>query len=321
MHCFVSIIAIIAIIGISPAFGQIQNSITVTTDKVYYSDGETILVTGQVRDLYSGTPVSVIVTSPCDCNEDGEYDLISIAQVKVGTDKKFSTEITAGGTLMKASGTYTITAQYGTENRSDTTTFEFGGSTIVPPQSKANFSGLESIVKNMYVDNDTISIIFSMNVKKSGSFTTDIPRNVLDATINGRDIDFIVLVDGENTRYDEIKSPIYRKLTIPYTSGTEEIEIIGTKLNNNETIHTENDSLCGPGTYYDYPTNSCKLDTPYPNINEENNLQKENTQLKIENKQLKNQINTLQEKLDNLQNIINEQIKVIMNTLQELKTK
>ena len=42
---------IIASIGIAPAFGQIADSIVVTTDKASYADGDTILVTGEVREL------------------------------------------------------------------------------------------------------------------------------------------------------------------------------------------------------------------------------------------------------------------------------
>jgi len=57
---------------------------------------------------------------------------VVIAQVDVGSDKKFSTKITAGGT-MKYEGTYTITAQYGVVNRLATTSFEFGGSTTPTP--------------------------------------------------------------------------------------------------------------------------------------------------------------------------------------------
>ena len=55
-------------------------------------------------------------------------EIVSIAQVDVGADKKFSTEIIAGG-AMKIEGTYTIKVQYGTENRSATTSFDFGGTT------------------------------------------------------------------------------------------------------------------------------------------------------------------------------------------------
>ena len=41
---------LIASIGIAPAFGQIQISIVVTTDKSSYSEGDTILVTGKVKE-------------------------------------------------------------------------------------------------------------------------------------------------------------------------------------------------------------------------------------------------------------------------------
>ena len=58
----------------------------VTTDKSMYSEGDMIIVTGEVRDLYSGTPISVIVKAP-------NGNLVSIAQISVGADKKFSTEI------------------------------------------------------------------------------------------------------------------------------------------------------------------------------------------------------------------------------------
>ncbi|MCH7647350.1 MAG: HYR domain-containing protein [Thaumarchaeota archaeon] len=98
------------------ASGQIQNSITVSTDKSAYVEGETILITGEVRDLYSGTPVSVIVRHP-------DESTISLSQLTVGTDKKFSTEITAGGALMDIAGTYSVVAQYGNESRSAETTF------------------------------------------------------------------------------------------------------------------------------------------------------------------------------------------------------
>ncbi|MEK0320639.1 MAG: copper-binding protein, partial [Nitrosopumilus sp.] len=101
LSVFALSVILITSIGMTSAFGQIQDSIVVTTDKASYSEGEIILVTGEVRDLYSGTPVSVIVTAP-------NGNIVSIAQVTVGVDKKFSTEVTAGGALMKVEGSYTV---------------------------------------------------------------------------------------------------------------------------------------------------------------------------------------------------------------------
>lgn len=228
---------LIVSIGMAPAFGQIQNSIVVTTDKSSYSEGETILVTGEVKDLYSGTPVSVIVKAP-------NGNLVSIAQVTVGVDKKFSTEITAGGALMKAEGSYTITVQYGTENRSAEATFEFGGSTMAPPTTGGSVTdktvaieGSTDLIGYMITggkllsimpDVEANSLIVSIDATSDGSLTLTIPRSVLDATMNGEDDDFFVLIDGEEVDFEETTSATNRVLTIAFPAGAEEIEIIGT---------------------------------------------------------------------------------------------
>ena len=230
---------LIVSIGMAPAFGQIQNSIVVTTDKAAYSEGQTIVITGEVMNLYSGTPVSVIVKAP-------NGNLVSIAQVTVGADKKFSTEVTAGGALMKAEGAYTVTVQYGTENRSAETSFDFGGSTVIPTNNvedatitdtTVSVSGSSDLVGyeitggkllNIIPDVDASSLIVSIDASEDGSITLTIPRAVLDATINGGDDDFFVLVDGEEVDFDEMTSSTDRTLTIAFPAGAEEIEIIGT---------------------------------------------------------------------------------------------
>jgi len=243
MKAHLSVFALSAIlivsIGMAPAFGQIQDSIVVTTDKASYSEGETILVTGEVRDLYSGTPVSIIVKAP-------NGNLVSIAQVTVGVDKKFSTEITAGGALMKIEGSYTITAQYGNASRSAEATFEFGGvmedqtmeeeskvtDTTVSVQGSVDLIGYEitgAKLLSIMTDVDANSLIISIDATDDGSLTLTIPRSVLDALLgNGDDDDFFVLVDGEEVDFDEITSSTDRILTIAFPAGAEEIEIIGT---------------------------------------------------------------------------------------------
>ena len=95
---------------------------TITTDKNSYSSGETIVITGEVKDQKSGIPVSVTVYAP-------NNNLISIAQIDIGVDKKFSTKITTGGSLWKAYGTYIINAQYGSSANAIETSFYFDGTT------------------------------------------------------------------------------------------------------------------------------------------------------------------------------------------------
>ena len=234
---------LIASIGMTPAFGQIQSSIVITTDKASYSAGEIILVTGEVQSLY-GIPVSIIVKAP-------NGNLVSIAQIDVGADKKFSTEITAGGALMKVEGTYTITVQYGNVSRTAETSFEFGGvmegtmeeetimefeseitDTTVSVQGSVDLIGYEITggkLLSIMTDVDANSLIILIDATDDGSLTLTIPRSVLDALFeNGDDDEFFVLVDGEEVDFDEIISSTDRILTIEVSAGAEEIEIIGT---------------------------------------------------------------------------------------------
>ncbi|MGY5149874.1 MAG: PEFG-CTERM sorting domain-containing protein [Candidatus Nitrosopumilus sp. bin_68KS] len=228
---------LIVSIGMTPAFGQIQNSIVVTTDKSSYLEGETILVTGEVKDLYSGTPVSLIVKN--------DNAIVALAQLTVGIDKKFSTEITAGGT-MKTAGTYTVEVTYGTANRSATTMFEFGGSTTTPPKdSTSNVTDKTVLVEgakdmisysitggkllNITPDFDAKSLIISIDAMDDGVLTLTIPRTVFDSEENGIDAEIFILIDGEEAAdFDETTTSIDRTITIEFPAGAEEIEIIGT---------------------------------------------------------------------------------------------
>ncbi|MCH2404644.1 MAG: PEFG-CTERM sorting domain-containing protein [Nitrosopumilus sp.] len=238
---------LIVSIGMTPTFGDIQSSIVITTDKASYSEGEIILVTGEVQSLY-GIPVSIIVKAP-------NGNLVSIAQIDVGADKKFSTEITAGGALMKVEGTYTITVQYGNVNRTAETSFEFGGviedqtmkettgetimefeseitDTTVSVQGSVDLVGYEITggkLLSIMTDVDAKSLIILIDATDDGSLTITIPRSVLDALLgDGSDDDFFVLVNDEEVDFDEIISSTDRILTIEFLAGAEEIEIFGT---------------------------------------------------------------------------------------------
>ena len=248
MKTHLSVFALSAIlvvsIGMAPAFGQIQNSIVVTTDKTAYAAGDTIVVTGEVRDIYSGTPVALIVKSP-----DGQ-SVVHIAQITVGADRKFSTEITAGG-VMKAEGEYTITVQYGNPNRSATTSFEFGGSTttiVEEPDNNVDSGVTETTVSvegsddligyeitggkllSIVPEVDAKSLIITIEATEDGTLTLTIPRTVFDSVDeDGNDKEIFVLVDSEEvSEYDEVTTPTDRTITIGFPAGAEQIEIIGT---------------------------------------------------------------------------------------------
>jgi len=230
---------LIASIGMAPAFGQ--SSIVITTDKASYSEGETILVTGEVSQLLGGYALALTVIAP-------NGNLVSIDQLTVGADKKFSTSLAAGGALMKIEGTYTVTVQYGdNKNNSATTSFEFGGSTTTPPSGEDESNVTDTTVSvqgstdligyeitggkllGIMPDVDANSLIIRIEATDDGSLTLTIPRSVLDALFeNGDDDDFFVLIDGEEVDFDETTTSTDRTLTIAFPAGAEEIEIIGT---------------------------------------------------------------------------------------------
>ena len=234
LKAFMLTAILVASISTAPAFGQISEPIMVTTDKTSYSEGETIVVTGTVRDLLSGVPVSLTVIAP-------NGNMVAVQQPSVGADKKFSTELTAGGPLMKSEGTYTVVVLYGSQSRTSEATFEFGGSTDVMPDGNKysvtideseyaldySITGgsLVSIMPNM----DDKSLIITIDSVEDGSLTLTLPRSIIDALDGDMDVNFLVFVDREESDdVEETSTSSDRTLTIPFPAGAEEIEIIGT---------------------------------------------------------------------------------------------
>ena len=245
MKTHLSVFALSAIlvvsIGMTPAFGQIQSPITVTTDKQSYVGGEVVMVTGEVRDLFTATPVAIIVNAP-------NGNIVAVDQITVSPDKTFSTELVIGGQIL-AEGTYTITVQYGADSRSASTSFELTDAMIDdPPETMITIGPSNGNV--MVVDNEEYevgfdlttgdilsvtpdvesnSLVIAIATTEDGSLTVTIPRTVADATRDdGTDDQYFVLVDGEEVNFEETVTDTERILTIDFTAGTEEITIIGT---------------------------------------------------------------------------------------------
>ena len=82
-------------------------------------------------------------------------------------------------------------------------------------------------VTEMEIDMDSTSLIIEIDAIDDGSITVTLPRDVIDATINGEDDDLFVIVDGEEVDFEESKTSADRTLTIEFQAGDEEIEIIG----------------------------------------------------------------------------------------------
>jgi len=207
-----------------------MGGITVTTDKPSYNDGDKITISGSTQDYMSGTPVTVMIRNPVG-------NLIKVDQVDLGTDKTYTTTVAAGGALMQVAGTYQVLVQFGSKDREAQTTFQFAGSQGAGNTIKVDgtdFSVSYSItngkVLGIKADTQSKSLIVSIQTTGDGVLTITLPRGLIDAKIQDQDDQYYVLNDGqENTDFQETsKTTTDRTLSIPFTDGTQEIEIIGT---------------------------------------------------------------------------------------------
>ncbi|MGC1709081.1 MAG: plastocyanin/azurin family copper-binding protein [Nitrosotalea sp.] len=95
--------------------------VTVTTDKLSYNYGDTIVISGQVQTVVAQTPLSIFIYDP-------NANVIKIVQINVSSGGTFTASFLALGPLWKTSGTYTVKVQYGPPSITAQTTFAF----IVP---------------------------------------------------------------------------------------------------------------------------------------------------------------------------------------------
>ena len=216
----------------SPLTGQATGAITVTTDKTSYNDGDVITISGSTQDYITDTPITVIVKSPIG-------NIVKFDQIPLGSDRTYSTTLKATGPLWQAAGAYSVMAQFGSKDRTAQTTFQFAGSAGVGPSGPTmkvdgtDFSVKYSItngkVLGMKIDTNSKSLIVSIQTTGDGVLTVTLPRGMIDAKNGDVDTKFVVMNDGQEATFDETGTTTAdRTLSIPFTNGTTQIEIIGT---------------------------------------------------------------------------------------------
>jgi len=70
----------------------------------------------------------------------------------------------------------------------------------------------------------------AIDTTDNGQLAITLPRELIDAKIGEEDQDYFVLVDGEETNFDEETTSTDRTIVLFFPKGAEEIEIIGTKV-------------------------------------------------------------------------------------------
>jgi len=113
--------------GISGVAYAAVEPLSVTTNKEFYGEGGTVIISGFVKNFDASDPqksmdVSITIWAP-------NGNLATIAQVSPSSDGNYSTTVKAAG-MINAEGDYTVKAKWGAQ--SNQTVFKYSGSSGVP---------------------------------------------------------------------------------------------------------------------------------------------------------------------------------------------
>ncbi len=236
MKTHLSVFAMTAIlivgIGTAPAFGQIvAGAIDVSTDKESYTTGDTIVVSGTIRDDL-GTDITMRIIAP-------NGNVVAVQQITPKVDKTYETEVVIGG-IFKFTGEYTVRVTYASENRVAASMFNVEVKAMEEPtvpvvdietweiegtDDLIQYSITGGTVKSIVPDPESMSLRIMIEATDDGTLTITIPRTILEADEKGV---FILVDDEEMNDFGIDTTDEYRKITIDFPQGTEMIVIIGT---------------------------------------------------------------------------------------------
>ncbi|HEU5221080.1 MAG TPA: PEFG-CTERM sorting domain-containing protein [Candidatus Nitrosotalea sp.] len=211
--------------------------VTTSIDRSSYTLGDTIVISGQVQAVVSGTPLSIEILDP-------QNNVAKIDQIDVSQDGKYTYSTKAAGPYWKLNGSYTVKVQYGPPNVTAQTTFTFQSTPtttsnvfqLKDPNSQQTFNVNYTItggtVKTMTIDAQSLSVIVSVNSTSDGTISLQLPRALIDAkTTSGQDDAFIILIDGAEVKpQSESADNDFRNITVQFLQGDQDIEIIGTQI-------------------------------------------------------------------------------------------
>ena len=228
-----SILMILVLIPIGNVFAD-ESLISVKTSDVSYKEGDTILISGNASTIIGDTEVILQLF------KDGT--LVEIAQIKVSQDGNFSHTIIAEGPQWKNPGEYTVKATYGESNVSESTFLFVPQSEIIITKNNFEVNAGDSgtfdvqysirggMVENIAINPEIFGLVVKINPIDDGSLVLELPRQYIDAEKqNGKDEQFIILIDDVQTTYVESKEySEFRTITIDFEQNDSEIQIIGT---------------------------------------------------------------------------------------------
>ena len=208
--------------------------IVIWTDKAAYDQKSTIVVSGHVRNPNLDMDVTLKVVGPTG-------NVVKVEQLTFDSNGDFETKLNTASPLWTQGGVYIITAQYGGASKTDRVEIEVGVATVTCDTDELEtklgnkvycipYSATGATVVGGTLNTGTRSLIVKIMAESQGEITLDIPRSVLDSKSGRSDDSFFVLVDEEETDYEEKTTSTIRSVTIQFPAGAEEIEIVGTQI-------------------------------------------------------------------------------------------
>ena len=231
--------------------------LSIQTDLPTYSQGDTVVITGHVREVENSTAITLRVFNSLK-------NLISVAQLTPSSDGSFTKTVLATGPLWKDAGNYTLIAQYGRYTQVNAT-FHYNGGTGTSEITKAinatyslqaggQIYNVPYIIKGATVKSmDILAAKYTLEITLNpattdGSITITLPRQMIDAkvppppnpdanltgsTVNTSELEddkFIVAVGDKVVTFTETKNQNVRILSIPFHAGDTKIDIVGTVI-------------------------------------------------------------------------------------------
>lgn len=216
-----------------PAYAQEAPLLTMQVAENTYSEGESVVVSGNVTTVIPDTDVIIQVYY--------RENQIHVGQIRPSEDGSFIHIILAQGPLWKNDGEYLVRTSYGTENISEAN-FNFlkddrvqGTVDVAIPDSTStadiSYTIKRGEISSIIVDDTRFSLLVTVEPSSKGALTVELPREVIDAKTNGcrgADGEYIVSIDGIQVPHQEIDKSTDRVITVEFEEGDSEIEIIGT---------------------------------------------------------------------------------------------
>ena len=224
---------VLGVITTGTAFAE-GSLISVETNDNNYSEGDIILISGNVSTVIGDTQVTMQLFQA--------DNLIEIAQIKVSQDGNYSHTVITQGPLWKNQGTYMIKVTYGEGNNAETLLEYTPKSNIIETTEDFEVDiedgGTFDIkyiirggtVENIEVESKNFGLLVKINSIDNGKIILELPREFIDSQKqNGEDEEFIILINNVQTTYEEMQlDSTDRTIGINFEKGDSEIQIIGT---------------------------------------------------------------------------------------------